>query len=74
VSSGAIRGAGDTRWPMVASLLMTWLFFVPCIFVLGRGLDYGIYGAWTGATLHITILGVLLFGRFRRGKWKSMKI
>jgi MATE family multidrug resistance protein len=74
VSSGAIRGAGDTRWPMVVSLLMAWLFFVPSIFILGKVLGYGIYGAWTGATIYICILGLLMFYRFKGGKWKSMKI
>ncbi len=74
VSSGAIRGAGDTRWPMVVSLVMSWLFFVPSVLILGNLLEMGIYGAWTGATLHICILGALMFGRFRGGKWKKMKI
>jgi len=74
VSSGAIRGAGDTRWPMVVSLLMAWLFFVPSIIILGKVLGYGIYGAWTGATIYICILGLLMFYRFKSGKWKNMKI
>jgi len=74
VSSGAVRGAGDTRWPMVVSLLMSWFVFVPSIFILGKLLGYGIYGAWTGATVYICILGLLLYGRFRGGKWKTMKI
>lgn len=74
VSSGAIRGAGDTRWPMVVSLIMSWFFFVPSVLILGGVLNLGIYGAWTGATLHSCILGVVMFGRFRRGRWKSMKI
>lgn len=74
VSSGAIRGAGDTRWPMIVSILMSWLFFVPGIFLLGKVAGLGVYGAWSGATLHILGLAALMFGRFRRGKWKTMKI
>jgi len=74
VSSGAVRGAGDTRWPMLVSLLMSWFFFVPSVFILGKLLGYGVYGAWTGATIYICFLGLLLYGRFRGGKWKTMKI
>jgi MATE family multidrug resistance protein len=74
VSSGAIRGAGDTRWPMVVSLLLSWLFFVPSVFILGKLVGWGIYGAWTGATVYICILGLTMYGRFRAGKWKRMKI
>ncbi len=74
VSSGAIRGAGDTRWPMLVSLCLSWFFFVPVVFILGKTLGYGLYGAWTGATVYICILGITLFARFRGGKWKKMKI
>lgn len=74
VSSGAVRGAGDTRWPMLASMLMSWLVFVPSVFLLGRAAGLGVYGAWTGATFYISVLGLLLYGRFRGGKWKHMKI
>ena len=74
VASGAVRGAGDTRWPMVVSLLMSWLVFVPAVLLLGKVAGLGVYGAWTGATFHISVLGLLLYGRFRGGKWKYMKI
>ncbi len=74
VSSGAIRGAGDTRWPMAVSLVMAWFVFVPSIFLLGRVAGWGVYGAWTGATIYISTLGLMLWGRFRGGKWKKMKI
>jgi len=74
VASGAIRGAGDTRWPMVVSLLLAWFFFVPSIFILGKVAGWGVYGAWAGATVYICILGLVMYGRFRGGKWKKMKI
>lgn len=74
VSSGAIRGAGDTRWPMLVSILMSWFVFVPSVLLLGGVAGLGVYGAWSGATLHILVLAALMHGRFRRGKWKTMKI
>jgi MATE family multidrug resistance protein len=74
VSSGAIRGAGDTRWPMWISLFLSWFLFVPSIFILGKLVGWGVYGAWAGATVYICILGLTMYGRFRGGKWKKMKI
>jgi MATE family multidrug resistance protein len=74
VSSGAIRGAGDTRWPMWVSLCLSWFFFVPAVFIAGKVLGYGLYGAWAAATVYICILGITLFARFKGGKWKKMKI
>jgi MATE family multidrug resistance protein len=74
VASGAIRGAGDTRWPMVVSLLLSWFLFVPSVFLLGRLVGCGVYGAWTGATVYICVLGLTMYGRFKGGKWKKMRI
>jgi MATE family multidrug resistance protein len=74
ISGGAIRGAGDTRWPMYLSLCLSWFFFVPSIFILGNVLGYGLYGCWLGSVVYIFLQGMLMFGRFRSGRWKCIKI
>jgi len=74
VTGSAIRGAGDTRWPMVASLTMVWGLLIPGVFVIGRVLDYGLIGAWAAATAFITTLGLTLFMRMRSGRWKTMRV
>jgi MATE family multidrug resistance protein len=71
---GVLRGAGDTRYPMFVSIAGAWLFFLPLIFVFGTTLGWGIDGAWLGATAFLALIGVLLFDRFRRGKWKTMRV
>ena len=73
-SNGALRGAGDTRFTMVIGLSYAWFLFVPLAYVLGYTLNGGVVGAWVGATIYIVIYGVTVFVRFRRGKWKSIKI
>ncbi|MBI4551673.1 MAG: MATE family efflux transporter [Candidatus Latescibacteria bacterium] len=74
VFSGALRGAGDTRWTMVAALIGAWVFFLPLAYFLALPLGLGFLGAWLGATAYICVLGLACFYRFRRGAWKRMVI
>jgi len=74
VSGGILRGAGDTRYPMVASVLCAWLVFVPLIWLLGRRLGWGVDGSWAGATIYIIVVGLVLFARVRSGRWKSYSV
>jgi MATE family multidrug resistance protein len=34
----------------------------------------GIYTAWTAASAYVFFVGVLLFLRFRAGRWKSLRV
>lgn len=73
--SAALRGAGDTVWPGVATIVSSWT----CIFGLGWALlllapGLGGVGPWIGAAAYIIALGVLLTGRFLGGKWKTMRL
>jgi putative MATE family efflux protein len=45
VSAGALKGAGDTRFPAVAQIVFAWLFFLPLVFVLGNPRVGGLRGA-----------------------------
>ncbi|MFA5624523.1 MAG: MATE family efflux transporter [Bradymonadales bacterium] len=73
VSSGALRGAGDTRFPMAVSIVAIWFGLVPGVFFVGATLGYGIYGAWAAATAIIVLLGVIYYARYRQGKWQTMR-
>ncbi|MEZ6235597.1 MAG: MATE family efflux transporter [Phycisphaerales bacterium] len=73
--SGALRGAGDTIWPGVVTVILAWT----CIIGLGHLLidlapHLGSLGPWIGASLYIMALGSALLWRFGRGKWKSIKL
>ncbi len=73
-SSGALRGAGDTRFPMIISILYAWLFFVPFSVLVSIVLKGGVLSAWAVATVYIIAYGITLFLRFRGSKWESMRI
>ena len=73
VLASAIKGAGDTRFVMLVSLVMTTLLCVStylAVVKLGMGLDI----CWVLITAWVCILGIIFFFRFRGGKWKKMRV
>ena len=48
VSIGLLRGLGDTRVPVFASILGFWCFGIPISLFLGFVLEYGAVGLWWG--------------------------
>lgn len=71
VSYGALRGAGDTRWPMIAVAVMSWLVGIPLVWWLTRGADLGVVGAWLGMLVMVAGTALLLWMRFLHGHWSQ---
>ena len=74
ISSGCLRGAGDTRYVAVVSLVS-----VACIrplsgylFTYTAGL--GLFGAWLGLVLDQFMRLFLTTLRVRSGKWLNIRI
>ena len=74
IASGALRGAGDTKVPMMLILGGGWCLFLPLAFLFGTVLDRGVIGAWLGATIYVVFLGVAMFLRFKMDRWQSIKL
>lgn len=87
ILSGALRGAGDTRWPLAISLiglvgvrlpLAYWLCF-PAVEIsyLGwtaPGWDLGIAGAWYAMVTDLMLRASLILVRFLHGGWKRIEV
>ncbi len=73
-SMGALRGAGDTRFPMLLMFVCMWLLMIPLVFLFGRYMGYGVYGAWGAMCVSCMCMGLGGFWRFKRGRWKTMGI
>jgi MATE family multidrug resistance protein len=73
IFSFALRGAGDTRFVTMVSLLLAWPMMVIPTWIAWRQ-HWGIYWAWTFASAYIMSLGFTFLGRFRVGKWKTMRV
>ncbi len=66
VSTGALRGLGETRAPMLANLVGYWVLGLPLGFFLCFGLHWGIYGLWIGLTLALVVIAIALIARWKR--------
>jgi putative MATE family efflux protein len=87
VFSGALRGAGDTRWPLVFTFigficvripLAYWLAWpeitLPGTDVVIQGWDFGVRGAWMAALADIVVRCALVSIRFWHGGWKRTRV
>lgn len=82
----ALRGAGDTRFPV----LFTWVGFlgvrIPLAYVLTAreldlgilghwpGVDAGLIGAWYAMFADLVVRGGFFLHRFAAGRWKTMRV
>jgi MATE family multidrug resistance protein len=74
IFSGAIKGAGDTRFVMFMLLIMSVsLLIIPSYFVLVV-FNGGLFAGWTCATIYISALGLSFYLRFLGGRWQSMRV
>lgn len=74
LAGGALRGAGDTRWPFIVQTALAWGFFLPAAYLGGVVLGGGLTGTWLGGVAYVTVLGLALRWRFRSGAWKRVRI
>ncbi|MBN1179299.1 MAG: MATE family efflux transporter [Anaerolineae bacterium] len=74
VLSGALRGAGDTRFVLFAQAVSIWLIRLPLSYRLGLTFGLGLTGVWAAMILDMVCRAVLQMLRFRRGAWKRLKV
>lgn len=65
VCTGALRGLGKTRAPMVANFVGYWILGLPLGLTLCFVLRWGIYGMWLGLTLALVFISFSLLMRWR---------
>jgi MATE family multidrug resistance protein len=66
VSTGILRGLGDTRTAMLANLAGHWLVGLPVGYVLCFWQGWGVIGLWVGLSLGLSAVAVVLVGVWRR--------
>jgi Na+-driven multidrug efflux pump len=86
IFTAALRGAGDTRVP----LLFTWVGFllvrIPLAYYLTRdtldlgvlgtwaGWNLGLYGAWLAMVADLAVRGAFFWRRFAGGRWQKIRV
>jgi len=69
--SGSLRGAGDTKWPLYASLAGTYGLRLPLSALLGYALNLGVLGVWIALPVEYYLRSVIIVRRFNGGAWKA---
>ena len=66
VLSGALRGLGDTRFPLAISLVGMWAVRCTLAPILVFGLKIGLAGSWIAMVCDLCVRGILCTLRFKR--------
>jgi Na+-driven multidrug efflux pump len=74
VMTQALNGAGDTRTPTVINFVCFWLFQVPFAYLLAKGLHMEATGAFIAVPVAETMIALIAWYYFRKGKWKEVKV
>jgi len=85
VLTGALRGAGDTRMPLLITFVGLIAFRIPLVCLLGlgsfsvlgwtlEGLAWGVVGAWWAMLIDVVVRSLLISWRFLHGGWKTLDV
>jgi len=75
VYTGALRGAGDTIWPGVMTMVLSWTFIVGGGWLMihfAPGLES--IGPWIAASAFVIIYGIAMALRFESGRWRRIRL
>ena len=70
VSGGILRGAGDTRWLMVASVSLHWAMLVAQFFII-RVFEFSQRVSWIAFVSLVLAIALIYAMRLRRGRWRD---
>jgi len=76
VMNGALKGAGDTRFVLVYSVVLNWALWIPGTAWLLRALpaEKAFYPVWLWMMVYILFFAAGFWVRFRRGRWKKIEM
>ena len=70
VSGGILRGAGDTRWLMVASVSLHWAMLVAQFFII-QVFEFGPKVSWLAFVVLVLSIALTYAARLRSGRWRD---
>ncbi len=70
VSGGILRGAGDTRWLMVASVSLHWAMLVAQFFII-RVLELSPKVSWLAFVVLVLAIALVYALRLKSGRWRD---
>ena len=74
ILSGALRGAGDTRWPFAIGMVGMLGVRIPLAHWAVYHAHWGVQGAWWAMVVDLWVRCLLVSWRFWQGGWQKIKV
>jgi putative MATE family efflux protein len=74
ILAGSLRGAGDTKWPLYSALIGMIFARVSLAALFVLVFKLGLEGAWAAALADQSVRSVLIYFRYKTGKWKHIAV
>jgi putative MATE family efflux protein len=74
VMTQALNGAGDTKTPTYINLFGFWCFQIPLAYFLAQYLDLQALGAFIAIPVAESLIALIAWYYFRKGKWKTIEV
>ena len=74
VVAGSLRGAGDTRFVMIATMIGMWGVRIPLAIVAGYWLSLEVIYVWLAMIADWTLRMTLMLWRHRSERWRSIQV
>ena len=71
VFSGALRGTGDTKYPVYVAMFSVLLLRVSLVFCVVTFTNFGIFGVWCVTLIDNAVRGILMIVRYKGGRWEK---
>ncbi|MDG2054057.1 MAG: MATE family efflux transporter [Phycisphaerales bacterium] len=75
VYTGALRGAGDTKWPSMITVVFSWTLIIGLGWLITTFWpQLQALGPWIGAAIYVIAFGITMGIRFEGGAWRRIKL
>lgn len=74
ILAGALRGAGDTRWPLISTFIGVAGVRVALALLFVNVLHWGLIGAWCAMAVDQTTRSMVIFFRYKSKRWQAVKV
>ncbi len=71
---GTLRGAGETRWPVLVTVVGTWCIRVPLSWILAIGVGWGLRGIWYTTVIDWILRSILTIWVVRKTSWEQRRL
>lgn len=71
ITIGALKGAGDVRFPVLYGIFSMWFFMVLGSYLLGITAGLGMIGIWLSVGTDETMRGIVMLFRWKTKRWET---